>query len=103
MNQTLDIQIKIPDDHVLITKENYQHFLEQQLIGRSWNMKQLEEHTNRSGQWLRKNILEVPDFRDELSEFVSFPQRQGQAWKFGALKMSQWLEENQELIFGRSE
>lgn len=101
MSQTLDIQIKIPENYVLITKSDHSQFLEQQLIGRTWSMKQLEEYTTRSGQWLRENILEVPEFREELQEFVSFPQRQGQPWKFGALKMSRWLEENQELIFGR--
>lgn len=103
MTQTLDVQIKIPENYVLIKQSDHQEFLEQNLIGRTWNMKQLEERTNRSGQWLRRNILEVPEFRSELEEFVLFPQKQGQPWKFGALKMSQWLEDNQELIFGRSE
>lgn len=101
MTQTMNVEIKIPENYVLIEKSNYEKFLEQQLIGRTWSMKQLEEYTTRSGQWLRENILEVPEFREELQEFVSFPQRQGQPWKFGALKMSRWLEENQELIFGR--
>lgn len=101
--QTLDVQIKIPENYVLITKSNHEKYLEQELIGRIWNMKDLEERTNRSSNWLRKNILEVPEFRKELEEFVLFPRTQGQPWKFGALKMSQWLEENQELIFGRSD
>lgn len=98
--QTLDVQIKIPDDLVLITKSTHEELLEQDLIGRTWNMKQLEERTNRSAQWLRRNILEVPEFKDEIKEFVQFPEINGQPWKFGALRMSRWLEENQELIFG---
>lgn len=101
--QTLDVQIKIPENYVLITKSNHEQFLEQDLTGRIWSMKDLEVRTNRSSQWLRRNILEVPEFREELQGFVYFPKSQGERWKFGALKMSKWLEENQELIFGRSD
>lgn len=100
--QVLAVEIKIPDDHVLMTKQNHEKLIENDLVGRVWSMKQLEERTNRSGLWLRKNILEVPQYKGELQEFVHYPETQGQTWKFGALKMSKWLEENQELIFGRS-
>lgn len=100
--QVLAVEIKIPSDQVLITKQNHEQLLNNDLIGRVWNMKQLEERTNRSAQWLRKNILERPEFKEELTSFVLYPNIQGQPWKFGALKMSRWLEENQELIFGRS-
>lgn len=97
--QVIKTEIKIPKDLVLIERTEYQLFLNQQLEGRVWNMKQLEERTNRSGQWLKKNVLEVPAFKQELEKFVNFPRSKGEPWKFGALRMGRWLEENQHLIF----
>lgn len=97
--QTLDLQITIPENLVVIEKSEYNEFLEQQLIGRVWNMQQLEKVTNRSAQWLKENVLEVPEYKEELEAFVHFPKAQGERWKFGALRMSEWLEENQELMF----
>lgn len=94
--QTLNIEVKIPDDHVLVEKSNYEELITKQLIGKVWGMKDLEKHVGRNNDWLKEKIL-YPH-REELEEFVTYPTRQGERWRFGALRMSEWLEENQEVI-----
>lgn len=100
MLQTLDISVSIPADYVLIKKEEWEDAVNQKLIGKQWTMKDLELHTNRSHKWLKDNVL-YP-YRDELDidqdGFVKYPDIKGQAWRFSALDMANWLEENKRRV-----
>jgi len=100
MNQTLDITVSIPSDYVLIKKSDWDEAVGQKLIGKQWTMKDLENHTNRSNNWLKDNLL-YP-YRNELDivlgGFVRYPNTKGQPWRFGALEMANWLEENKRRV-----
>lgn len=93
----MEISVEVPREYI---DEYIQSAIDESLEGRTWNMKQLEMHTNRSAQWLKANVL-YPR-REELDYlkggFVRFPDKQGQPWKFGAKRMSEWLEDNLELV-----
>lgn len=100
MPQTLDITVSIPNDYVLIKRTDWEEAVNQKLTGKQWTMKELENHTNRSNKWLKENVL-YP-YRDELDiaqgGFVKYPSVTGQPWRFSALDMANWLEENKSRI-----
>lgn len=100
MSQTLDLEVTIPEEYVLINKDELQQRLNASLTGKIWTMKDLEQQTKRSNDWLKEKIL-FP-YRKELDVnnggFVRYPEKQGSPWKFGAYKMSQWLEQNLDKI-----
>ncbi|MEC6747364.1 DUF771 domain-containing protein [Marinilactibacillus sp. XAAS-LB27] len=100
MTQVLEARIPIPDGYVLIAKEELDKAFEESLLGRYWEMKDLSNRTGRSPQWLKETIL-YP-FKDELDikrgGFVRYPEGKGSPWKFGAMQMATWLEENLEAI-----
>lgn len=100
MQQTIQVTIPVPETNVLINKEEYNDLITQQLNGRVWNMKQLEAHTDRSAQWLREKVLYPNKKELDIANggFVKFPNTHGAPWKFGALRMSEWLENNLEVV-----
>lgn len=104
--QSLQVNIQIPDDLVLIKKVEYERFLADQLHGRYWDIEDLEAHVKKNYRWIRKHILMNPMFRRKLDVnyggFVSYPEK-GEHWSFHAVKMSQFLDENFHTIFGGTE
>lgn len=98
--QTLKVEIDIPKEYQVIDRTEFEKLVNNQLIGKVWGMKDLENHVGRSNDWLKEKLL-YP-YRPELDVlnggFVTYPTRQGERWRFGALKMSKWLEKNIEKI-----
>lgn len=98
--QSLQVEIPVPKDMILITKVEYEHMLDNAMKNRVWSMGDLEDATGRSNNWLKENIL-YP-YRDELDclngGFVKYPEKRGQPWKFGAVQMRQWLDDNIERV-----
>ena len=98
--QNLQVTVAIPPDYILVEKVKYDELNDQNLIGRQWSMDDLKEATNHSAEWLKVNVL-YPH-RDELDVlnggFVRYPLAKGQPWRFGAKRMSDWLEEHLEEV-----
>ena len=94
--QTLDIQVQVPEDHVLIKRAELEELRSQDLTGKIWEMKDLSQATRRSADWLKEFIL-YP-YRPDLEAFVKYPRGKGDRWKFGAKQMSQWLEDHLEEV-----
>lgn len=91
-----EITIPIPEDFVLIPKEEFDRLREQELVGTWWSMKDLERRLNKKHEWIKENILYQPRFRKLLDVknggFVYYPERQGQTWSFQASRMAEFLE-----------
>lgn len=100
MLQVLEARISIPEGYVLIKQEELEKAFEESLLGRYWDMKDLVKRTGISSQTLKEKIL-YP-FRHELDVerggFVRYPEGKGTPWRFGAMHMAKWLEENLESI-----
>ena len=94
--QTLDIQVQVPEDHVLIKRAELEELKNNDLTGKVWEMKDLSQATRRSADWLKEYIL-YP-YRSDLEAFVKYPRGKGDRWKFGAKQMSQWLEDHLEEV-----
>ncbi|KAB2337622.1 DUF771 domain-containing protein [Cytobacillus depressus] len=70
-----------------------------------WTMKDLEQVTGYSDDWLKENILLRPTYKRlldlENGGFVYYPERRGEKWMFIASQMQEFLERNFIQIFGR--
>lgn len=95
----VELEIKIPDEYVLITKIEYEELQHNRLVGRWWTMQDLEEKTGMKAQWIKENVLYIPKFKKQLEHFVHYPKSQGEKWSFQATKMKQFLEDNFHQVF----
>jgi len=100
----VNLSIPVPSDQVLISKVELQELKQQSLSGQFWNMKDLEQRTNRKQEWIKENILFPSRFRKILDSenggFVYYPEKQGQTWSFQAKEMAAFLDKNFSKIFG---
>lgn len=70
-----------------------------------WTMKDLEQATGYSDDWLKENILLRPYYKKMLDlengGFVYYPEKRGEKWMFIASRMQEFLEKHFIQIFGR--
>lgn len=84
--------VEIPDDHILVSLEEYDRLKKLDTLGQTGNSEWFEQQLPFSFQVARERIL-IP-FRDELEDFVLYPETTGQPWKFAKTKMLKWLDDN---------
>lgn len=99
----VNLTIPVPGDYVMISKIELEELERDSLFGLYWTMKDLEKRTGRKIEWLKSNLLFVPQFKKVLDVnnggFVYYPQAKGQAWSFQAQKMATFLNDNFQKIF----
>lgn len=100
---SVNINIPVPADSVIISKIELKELKKIQLAGVYWSMKDLENRVNRKSEWIKENILYPSRFRKVLDAqnggFVFYPRIKGQTWSFQASKMAKFLDENFDRIF----
>jgi len=100
----VNLTIPIPEGQVLIKKVELEQLRQSKLSGVYWGMKDIENHTGKKHEWIKENILYPTKFRKKLDVknggFVYYPEKSGQTWSFQANKMSRFLDENFQTIFG---
>lgn len=90
--QTLEVQIKIPEDHVLITRTEYEELNSNVLLGKYLSLQELIEHTGKSRSWLEDNLLNHPIRMRQIELFTHFPIGKGDKWAFKAKEMYEYLD-----------
>lgn len=65
-----------------------------------WTMEDLEYETGRNRYWIKRNILEIPQFKKEIEQFAHYPINNNDQYRFIGSKMKQFLEDNFKKIFG---
>lgn len=99
----VELEIKIPDEYVLITKVEYEELLHVRLTGRYWTMQDLESQIGKKQIWIKKKILYPSKFKAQLDVsvggFVYYPKAKGEKWSFHATKMAKFLDDNFYKIF----
>lgn len=99
----VNLSIPIPSDSILISKVELEELKKESLAGVYWSMKDLEKRMNKSGKWIRDNVLYPSRFKKVLDSenggCVYYPQSQGQSWSFQAIGMAKFLDENFNRIF----
>jgi len=70
-----------------------------------WTMKDLEQATGYSDDWLKEKILLRPSYKKildlESGGFVYYPEKRGEKWLFIASRMQEFLEKYFVQIFAR--
>lgn len=91
-----NVTIKIPEEYILMDKVELDELKQQ--ANPEWvsGLKWLSEQTSiKDPQQLKDKIL-YP-FKEELLEFVDYPESVGEVWRFNTFHMKYWLRNN----FGR--
>ncbi|MBY0147744.1 DUF771 domain-containing protein [Neobacillus niacini] len=100
---SVNINIPVPADSIIISKIELQELKKIQLVGVYWSMQDLEKRVNRKSEWIKEYILYPSRFRKVLDAqnggFVFYPGSKGQTWSFQASKMAMFLDENFDRIF----
>lgn len=95
LNINMTLHIQIPSEYVLITKEEYENLKHHELLGHTWDMNDVRARLNNvDSRWIKEHIL-YPNrevLAVENGGFVLYPKASGSKWKFGALKMANYLE-----------
>lgn len=100
MEQTLNVNvtvpIQIPSEYVLVNKDEHERLKKHELLGYTWDMNDVRARLkNVDARWIKEHIL-YPN-KDTLAiengGFVKYPKSKGTVWKFSALKMANYLEE----------
>lgn len=103
---TVQLNIPIPADSILISKVEWQELKKQELSGVYWSMKDLEQRTGKKSEWIKENILYPSRFRKVLDAenggCVFYPKSKGQTWSFHAPRMAEFLDRYFSRIFSQS-
>lgn len=103
----VDLIVQVPNDHVLITKVEYEQLQQEKLEGKYWTMADLEKQVKKDWRWIKTNILYPTRFKQildiENGGFVYYPEGRGKNWSFLASKMAKFLDDNFHLIHGGGE
>lgn len=99
----VEMEITIPDEYVLIKKVEYEELKQNELAGRYWTMKDLENQIGKKQVWIKENILYPSKYKSQLDVsvggFVYYPKAKGEKWSFHATKMAKFLDDNFYRIF----
>lgn len=88
-----NITIQIPENYVLVKKVEYEELNAMANNTYADGMSWLIEQTGiKSPGQLKEKIL-YP-YRSELEDFISYPERTGEVWRFNTMPMKKWLQEN---------
>ncbi|SER94382.1 Prophage pi2 protein 07 [Gracilibacillus ureilyticus] len=96
--QNLQVQLKfqVPEDYVIIKKVELEELKRNELEGKYWTMRDLENRINRKQEGIKENVLYPSEFKEILNVenggFVYYPKARGQLWSFQATKMAKFLE-----------
>lgn len=94
------IEVKIPDDQLLVNKIEYESLQDQSLVGKIWKLDDLRAWLgNKDVKWIKEFILYRPSFQKELEQMdsenlIHISSGRGDKWWFKASAMSEWIEDH---------
>lgn len=103
MSQTLSlnvtIPVEIPEDKVLVDKKDLEQLRAENLIGRTWKVRDVAERLQRPRQWVYNEILNNPRFKTDINQLmikgvVSRGNGPTSPWIFKANDFAKWLDQN---------
>ena len=99
------ITIQLPENHIIISKDDYNHLAKESTQGRYMILNDVLEMLSVSRPWLLENVLYKPTIRSKIDidknkdGFVKYPQNQGGRYYFLASKTKKYFEEHFAEIF----
>lgn len=101
MKNSININVELPDDYLLISKNEYYSLIDNNALPTKtwWSMRDLELETGFKREWLKRNILQNPKYKKEIELFTHYPMNRNDEYRFIGSKMQQFLEEKFTEIF----
>lgn len=102
-----DITLQLPEDRIIVSKQDYQDLLYQTQKGRYLTFQDVLDLLQVSRPWLLDNILYNPkwkpliDISQNKEGFVKYPTNQGGRYYFLASRTQAFFEENFSQIFSK--
>ena len=97
MTQTLQVNIPIPETHVIIPKVEYEELINRETL--NMTLTEVASEWPKTKKWIRDHIIEEPNFRRKIEPFSQFPNADGKGkYLFNRKKMRQFLEDYEEEI-----
>ena len=87
---SVNINIPVPADTVIISRVELQELKKLQLTGVYWSMKDLENRVNRKSEWIKENILYPTRFKKLLRRTVDLYSTQKAKDKPGHFRLQRW-------------
>ncbi|WP_165624017.1 DUF771 domain-containing protein [Streptococcus equi] len=94
------ITIQLPESHLIISKDDYDHLRKQATQGRYMTLNDVLEMLSVSRPWLLENVLYKTNIRSQIDinlnkeGFVKYPKNQGGKYLFLASKTKAFFEQN---------
>lgn len=88
----LNVQIQVPETHVLIEKSEYEELKNNEHFGQYYNLADLQRLTGKSRSWLYENLLDNPHRLERMKPFTHIPEYKGDKWLFKATGLREFLE-----------
>ncbi|EHI70880.1 DUF771 domain-containing protein [Streptococcus ictaluri] len=100
MQQVFNVSISIPDDVVVISKEEYLDLISDNEQGKWWDIDNLQELLGLGRSKLINDILLNPDIKKDVdlsinpNGFIVYPKGKGSHYKILATRARKYFEEN---------
>lgn len=94
------ITIQLPETHLIISKDDYDHLTKQATQGRYMTLNDVLEMLSVSRPWLLENVLYKTNIRSQIDidqnpkGFVKYPKNKGVKYLFLASKTKAFFEQN---------
>lgn len=91
MVQTIQVTVPIPNDHIIISKVEYQELLDNRPV--NMTLQEVADTFPCSKQWFKEHVLENDYFRRKIAKFSTFPNEDGKGhYKFDRTEMMRFLK-----------
>ncbi len=100
MQQVFNVSVPIPDDVVVISKEEYLELLSENEQGKWWDIENLQDLLGVGRSKLINDILFNPDIKKDVdlsinpNGFIVYPSGRGRPYRILATKARKYFEEN---------
>ncbi|PTF47018.1 hypothetical protein BUY18_02175 [Staphylococcus cohnii] len=96
MKNSININIELPDDYLIISKSEYYSLLNNKTPPTKtwWSMEDLIYESNESRKWLINNLIKNTEMWKEIESFSHLPNHNNDEYRFVDNKMRQFLENN---------
>ncbi|WP_426429113.1 DUF771 domain-containing protein [Staphylococcus equorum] len=103
MTQTIQVNVPVPDTHMLVEKEEFQKLFELTLDP-VWDMKDLKKKLKMSSDdTIKEKLLYHSSHEKALrkEEIAHYPDENFNRWRFNARKMNRYIDEHFAEIHGK--
>ncbi|PTI41779.1 hypothetical protein BU120_12265 [Staphylococcus xylosus] len=96
MKNSININVELPDDYLIISKSEYYSLLDNKTLPTKtwWSMEDLIYESNESRKWLINNLIKNTEIWKEIENFSHLPKYNNDEYRFVGNKMRQFLENN---------